>query len=57
MPKLTSKGQGWGETDLRCTTVTLLAMLHKQVSTYRATHEPVDIWDIGQAACLGLCHE
>lgn len=42
---------------LRCATVTLLSTLHKQVSTHRATHEPVDIWDIGQAACLGFCHE
>lgn len=57
MPELTSRGQGWGETDLRCPTVTLLSMLHKQVSTHRVTHEPVDIWDIGQAACLGFCHE
>ena len=57
MLRLTSKGQGKGETDLRCTTVTLLSMLYKSVSTHRASHEPVDIWDIGQAACLGLHHE
>lgn len=57
MLRLTSKGQGEGETDLRCTTVALLSTFYKSVSTHRATHEPVDIWDIGQAACLGLHHE
>lgn len=42
---------------LRCTAVTLLSTLYKFVSTHRATHEPVDIWEIGQAVCMGLHHE
>lgn len=54
---LRSRGWGWGRTYLGSATVTLLPTLHKHVPTHRASHQPVRVRGIGQAARLGFLQE